>query len=375
VRGSHSTARAPSTPPTRPRRRASCGRRGSYLCLAQAPAAAKSYNGSIERGRRVLGGLTSYLQAEFARQHPEDWRCRHETPILPPDLAHLLGYAPRADVILERSDGSRRLWIEFEVSRADPVANHAKFATAHLFSEQLPTDTFVSMVSAHVNRGWRNLATNMIYVMRTMGMRAFQTTLLPHLPGTEVQRLNSIGDEALLREAIAVQPEIERAIIISEPVSAQQNQTIHLSGEPVQVLFNLRRWNDEIASSENRILWGRRTVKYFVYDARSGEFAPSKFCAYVPVHTGPIDHGTDIRFNTAMAMTIPLYSAVDITSNRLDGTHARLHLMRHLAMTAADQAARPDITQRFQHWLDHHGDSITVHPSGPVFLLPSEWLF
>ena len=33
-----------------------------------------------------------------------------------------------ADVLLERVDGSRRLWVEFEVSRADPVANHAKFA-------------------------------------------------------------------------------------------------------------------------------------------------------------------------------------------------------------------------------------------------------
>src|SRR4051794_28956022 len=142
------------------------------------------------------------------------------------------------------------------------------------------------MVSAHVNRGRRNLATNMIYVMRAMGMRAFQTTLLPHLSGTEVQRLNSIGGEALRREAVAVQPEIERAIIVSEPVDAQQHQTVHLSGEPVQVLFNLRRWNDEIASSENRTLWGRRTVKYFVFDNRSGEFAPSKFCAYVPVYTG-----------------------------------------------------------------------------------------
>src|SRR5690349_4299212 len=100
-----------------------------------------------------MGGLTSYLQAEFARQRPIEWQCRHETPILSAELERLLGYAPRADVILERSDGSRRLWIEFEVSRADPVANHAKFATAHLFSQQLPADVFVSMVSAHVAKG------------------------------------------------------------------------------------------------------------------------------------------------------------------------------------------------------------------------------
>src|SRR4051794_15663030 len=100
-----------------------------------------------------MGGLAAYLQAQFARQHPEEWQCRPEPPVLAADLERLLGYAPRADVVLERADGSRRLWIEFEVSRADPVANHAKFATAHLFSQQRSTDVFISMISAHVTRG------------------------------------------------------------------------------------------------------------------------------------------------------------------------------------------------------------------------------
>ena len=47
---------------------------------------------------------------------------------------------------------TRRLWIEFEISRADPAANHAKFATAHLFRPWGPSDAFVSMISAHVAR-------------------------------------------------------------------------------------------------------------------------------------------------------------------------------------------------------------------------------
>ena len=58
-----------------------------------------------------------------------------------PDLERELGYGPRADVLLERADGARRLWIEFEVSRAYPVENHAKFATSHLFEPQHPSDT------------------------------------------------------------------------------------------------------------------------------------------------------------------------------------------------------------------------------------------
>ena len=72
-------------------------------------------------------------------------------------LEALLGYRPRVDVLLEREDGSRRLWIEFEVSRADPVANHAKFATAHLFQPQAEADSFLAMVSPHVARGRRSL--------------------------------------------------------------------------------------------------------------------------------------------------------------------------------------------------------------------------
>lgn len=321
-----------------------------------------------------MGGLTSYLQAEFARQRPNEWQCRYETPILSADLERLLGYAPRADIILERSDGSRRLWIEFEVSRADPVANHAKFATAHLFSQQLPADTFVSMVSAHVTRGRRNLATNMLYVMRAVGMRAFQTTLLPHLTGAEVKRLNSIGYEALRREAIPIESEIERAIMISEPINTQQDQSIYLAGEPVQVILNLRRWNDDIATVDNRVLWSRRTVKYFVFDERSGEFAPSKFCAYVPVYNSRTAYTALFRTRTPMNMTIPLYCTVDAEGNFLDGTRAWVHLVRHLAMTQATRDTRPDIGARFRQWLDRHADSITVHPSGPIFLAPPQWV-
>ncbi len=94
-----------------------------------------------------MGALTEYLQDGFAEFCPPDWTCRREVQVLDSPLAELFGYAPKADVCLERNDGQRRLWIEFEVSRADPVANQAKFATAHLFQPQRPTETFVSMVS------------------------------------------------------------------------------------------------------------------------------------------------------------------------------------------------------------------------------------
>lgn len=103
----------------------------------------------------------------------------------------------RVNVSLERDDGQRRLWIEFEVSRADPVANHAKFATAHLFQPQRSRETFVSMVSWHVAKGRRNLAANTISLMRHVGMSAFQTTLFPNIPPNEIRRLNHLDRQTL----------------------------------------------------------------------------------------------------------------------------------------------------------------------------------
>lgn len=104
---------------------------------------------------------------------PRGWSCEVEARVLDGRFEKLLGYAPQADVLLVSDDGLHRLWIKFEVSRADPVANHAKFATAHLFQPQRSTGTFVSMMSSHVARGRRNLAANTVLLMRRIGMKAF----------------------------------------------------------------------------------------------------------------------------------------------------------------------------------------------------------
>lgn len=136
-----------------------------------------------------MGQLAAYLQHAFASHCPPGWHSQAEVPLLSADLHRLFGYAPQVDVLLTHDDG-RRLWIEFEISRADPVANHAKFATTHLFQPQPPSDLFLSMVTAHVARGRRNLAANTIWLMRYAGLQAYQTPLLPHLPPTEIKRLN-----------------------------------------------------------------------------------------------------------------------------------------------------------------------------------------
>lgn len=149
-----------------------------------------------------MGSLTRFLQDRFAAACPAGWSCRPEVDVLDERWQRALGYSARADVVLTREDGERRLWIEFEVSRADPVANHAKFATSHLFQPQPRTDTFIAMISSHVTRGRRNLAANTILLMRRIGMRAFQTMLLPRYSPDEIKRLNQFPIQLRLRRRI-----------------------------------------------------------------------------------------------------------------------------------------------------------------------------
>ena len=95
-----------------------------------------------------MGNLALFLQKSFIENCPSGWECFYEKPLLNLHQKALLGYSPKADVLLAKLDGSLRLWIEFEVSRADPVANHAKFATTHIFFPRPDPDIFLSMVTS-----------------------------------------------------------------------------------------------------------------------------------------------------------------------------------------------------------------------------------
>jgi hypothetical protein len=99
-----------------------------------------------------MGTLPGYLQHAFAAACPPGWSAMAEVALLSDDLAALLGYRPQADLLLTHTAGGR-IWVEFEVSRADPVANHAKFATAHLFHPQPASDRFLAMVSPTSSAG------------------------------------------------------------------------------------------------------------------------------------------------------------------------------------------------------------------------------
>jgi hypothetical protein len=314
-----------------------------------------------------MGKLTGYLQEQFHMHSPPEWGCSHEVRLLLPELAAIIGYAPRADIVLSHRTENRRLWIEFEVSRADPVANHAKFATAHLFQPQSSDDVFVSMVSRHVDRGRRNLAANTIRLMRRVGMNAVQTVLFPKLGGLEVQGFNHMTADELRANGPDVKPEIERALVVTTPQGATGDHRIYLAGEVVDVLLNAQAWNEAVATPSGRTLWGRRRVQYFVYVPYSGEFAPCKFCAFLPIRQ-PGTAGT----SDPSRMTLELYTQLDEAEPRFDGHVAHTHLTKRLGMVAASPADHQHVAERFQEWLVPKSGLIIVPQKGPIFLCPPD---
>jgi hypothetical protein len=316
-----------------------------------------------------MGLLANYLQEAFMAQPPTGWTCRREVRVLSSDFEQLLGYSPRADVCLEAANASRRIWIEFEISRADPVANHAKFATAHLFKPFETSDTFVSMVSSHVARGRRNLASNTVHLLRHVGISAFQTVLLPDIEPEEIKRLNHSSLDSLRSSKLDVPRELSRVFQIVEPVIEDDGHRIHFASELFDVIRNLHRWNSEVTATDGAELWKRRTVTYFVFDPVSKLFAPSKFCAYsIPVRLSPT--GTT---SESGLMDMQTYCTLDETDRRFDGNRARTHLMTNLGMnlTAADNS--PEIGLAFNSWLSERATLITVHPSGAKILVPPTW--
>src|SRR5688572_15239916 len=104
-----------------------------------------------------MGHLARLLATQFAATPIPGWRCHPEERLLDPDLARRYGYTPQVDVMLHSTDG-RRVAVELEISRADPVANQVKFLLAHRAPVGQPPYALVSMFSSHIKRGRRNIA-------------------------------------------------------------------------------------------------------------------------------------------------------------------------------------------------------------------------
>ncbi len=309
--------------------------------------------------------LTTYLQDQFTEHCPVGWISQREAPVLSSRLESMLGYAPRADVLLSKQDDSKRLWIEFEVSRADPVANHAKFAAGHIFDPQQQNEIFISMVSSHVARGKHNLAANTIFLMRLIGMRAFQTVLFPQIPPDEIKWLNHLPDNDLSQQHLDITAEIDRILSVSESVARTSGHLIYFCSNYAEVSLNIRDWNQEMLSAEGQTIWGCRRVTYFAYDPGLDLFAPSKFCAYMPIH----GRGSSLPIS---GMTLTFYAQLDERETRFDGNIARQHLVKHLGMREC-RSYDSSLQERFREWIGAFQRHLNLPIDGPVFILPPDW--
>lgn len=320
-----------------------------------------------------MATLTKFLQYEFAKSCPPDWEVKHESHFLTATMERLLGYAPRADVLLTKRDGTRRLWVEFEVSRADPVANHAKFATGHLFAPLPETDTFVSMVSSHVERGRRNLAANAILLMRKVGIDAFQIPLLPTVAPERIKALNHSALASLTGAGLDVGAEIDRCLTLPQSVFSMNGHKILFASNTLEVLLNVERWNYELQTSEGKRLWGRRRGQYFVFSPASGLFAPAKFCAFTASETGALARAETPAEGIGGFMPLRLYASLGESEPRFDGNIAWKHLVNNLGFRSTSVAANGALTRSLSAWLADHVDCLSVREREVVVLTPPAW--
>jgi hypothetical protein len=269
-----------------------------------------------------MGSLALHLAEQFERFPPASWTIKREQRLFDARMAQRLDFDPRVDILLEGASG-RRVAVEFEVSRADPVANQVKFFLALEQGALRPDDFIVSMLSSHIEPGRRAIAAAFTRHMRTQGVSAFQVSLMPFTKPADVKALNQLTREALRDLVVPVRDEIARVVDIVDPRGDVGQHRVHFAGDVTDVVANLWTFNDRLAD-EGVATWRRRSVQFFVVDPASGLFAPSKFCAFVPASGlgGAPPPPT---------MTFSVYASLGEDDPRFDGNVARRHLARRLA--------------------------------------------
>jgi hypothetical protein len=313
-----------------------------------------------------MGKLAKHLAEQFAAIGLTGWHAEPEAALFSKDLERRYGFRPRVDVLFrKKDDSSKRLFVELEVSRADPVANQVKFLLAREAHEVGPDDVLVSMFSTAIERGRRNVCGVFAGHLRASGVAAFQLSLLPWLEPDEVRRLNKSDAAPVERGKISVESELDRVSSVVEP-RGDAGHRIHFAGDVSDVLANVWTWNGEIAGPA-AVHWGERHAQYFVHDPIAKQFAPSKFCAFLPAP----------RPNGAVAppptMTLALYATLGEEDPRFDGHRARKHLEQRLAFDCVS-LEETDLIKEFGSWHDAHGERVSL--KRPVSVLrPPAWYF
>ena len=132
----------------------------------------------------------------------------YEANVFPQTLCDEVGYSPTADLLVEYRWNSCEVhaWIELELSRADPVANPAKFLVA--FSERTPRagEVFVFAVSRAIQRGRAALCRRFVQMMHERGFPVYAEDFLPSATEHLIARLN-VRSRQEFEQAMAREPE------------------------------------------------------------------------------------------------------------------------------------------------------------------------
>ena len=298
--------------------------------------------------------LAETLQRRWVESPPVGWTAMREVGVISAGEARMLGYQPKADLMFQNTSTRQRVWIELEVSRADPAANHMKFGSAHLLNPLPTSDAFVSLVSRHIATGRSNLAAHATWLLRANGLRAFQMPLLPELDALTIKRLNQ-GEVSLDKLPT---PDLGEILLATEPDGSSDGSGIYRVTNRLEVILNIHQWNKDMAEADSRAAWGRRRVLYFVHDSSSNLFAPSKFAAYTRIPKMP---SSDEPLPYNPAMTIRAYSKVPHETPIFDGRKAwqRISSLGFEVTQARD--CPPRVQGHFRSWLAIHKD--TLHSS------------
>lgn len=292
------------------------------------------------------------LQQRWVARPPAGWIASREVGVISPSESRMLGYQPKADLMLQNRSTHQRVWIELEISRADPAANQMKFGSAHLLNPLPGGDAFVSLISRHIATGRSNLAAHATWLLRANGMRAFQMPLLPELDALTIKRLNQ-GEVSLDHLPT---PDLVEILLATEPVGNSEGSGIYRVTNRLEVVLNIHQWNKDMAREDNRAAWGRRRVRYFVHDPHSGLFAPSKFAAYTRIPKSP---SADEPLPYNPAMTVRAYSKIPHDTPIFDGRKAWQKISSLGFQVTKAQDCPMAIQKQFRSWLVLH--ELAIH--------------
>ena len=297
--------------------------------------------------------LAETLQRRWVKEPPAGWVASREVAVISALEGRILGYQPKADLMLQKTSTRQRVWIELEISRADPAANHMKFGSAHLLNPLPASDAFVSLVSRHIAPGRSNLAAHATWLLRANGLRAFQMPLLPELDALAIKRLN----QGEVPPDHLPTPDLGEILLGTEPVGSSDGSGIYRVTNRLEVILNIHQWNKDMADGDARTAWGRRRVRYFVHDSISNLFAPSKFAAYTRIPKTP---SADEPLPYNPAMTVRAYSKIPHDTPIFDGRKAwqKISSLGFLVRRASECPAL--IQDHFRAWAGTHAASLDI---------------